>query len=164
MLLSALLESFVQPLIILLTVPLSFIGIFPFLYVTGNTINILSMMAIVMIVGIVVNNGILIMDYTNLLHKGGMKVNEALLQACPIKLKPIIMSNLAIIMGMTPTALGLGEGAEFRAPLAIASIGGLISSTIFTLFLVPTVYSIYVRLWEWLCGTFGKDKTCDYER
>lgn len=149
MLLAAMLESLVQPMIILMTIPLSFIGIFPALYITGNTLNILSMMAIVMLVGIVVNNAILMFDYTNLLHrKKGMKIIDSLLIACPLKLKPIMMSNIAIILGMLPTAMGLGEGAELRAPLAIAAIGGLISSTLLTLFIVPQLYRFVVATYE----------------
>ncbi len=149
MLLSAMLESFIQPLIILLTIPLSFIGIFPALLITGNSLNIVSMMAIVMLVGIVVNNAILMFDYTNILHrKKKLKLVEALLIACPLKLKPILMSNIAIIMGMLPTALGIGEGAEIRAPLAIASIGGLVSSTLLTLFVVPQMYRFVMATYE----------------
>lgn len=149
MLLSALLESLIQPLIILLTIPLSFIGIFPALLITGNSLNILSMMAIVMLVGIVVNNAILMFDYTNILHRSKkMKLVDSLLIACPQKLKPILMSNIAIIMGMLPTALGIGEGAEIRSPLAIASIGGLISSTLLTLFIVPQMYRFVMATYE----------------
>lgn len=149
MLLSAMLESLIQPLIILLTIPLSLIGIFPALFITGNTLNMLSMMAIVMLVGIVVNNAILMFDYANMLHRQKkMKIIEALLIACPLKLKPILMSNLAIILGMLPTALGLGEGAELRAPLAIAAIGGIISSTLLTLFIIPQLYRFVMAVYE----------------
>lgn len=149
MLLSAMLESLIQPLIILLTIPLSFIGIFPALFITGNTLNMLSMMAIVMLVGIVVNNAILMFDYANMLHRQKhMKLIESLLIACPLKLKPILMSNLAIMLGMLPTALGMGEGAELRAPLAIASIGGIISSTMLTLFVIPQLYRFTMAVYE----------------
>ena len=108
--------------------------------------NLISMMAIVMLVGIVVNAAILLLDYTNQLRKRGMSVKEALIEACPTKLKPIIMSTLAIILGMMPMALGLGSaGAEIRRPLGIVSIGGLIISAVLTLIVIPTLYNLFGR-------------------
>lgn len=139
MLLAAILESMVQPAIIMMTLPLALIGVVASMFVTGSTMNTMSMMAIVMLIGIVVNNAILMLDYSNqLVHEKGMTHKEALLLAGPTKLKPIIMSTLAIILGMMPMALGIGDfGKEFRTPLGIVSIGGLLVSTLLTLFVIP---------------------------
>jgi hydrophobic/amphiphilic exporter-1 (mainly G- bacteria), HAE1 family len=140
MLLAATMESFIQPFVILVTVPLALIGVIIICVWTGTTINMLAMLSIVMLVGIVVNNAILILDYTNQLKKGGMDVRSALIEACPTKLKPIIMANLAMILGTLPMALGIGaSGAEMRIAMGIATIGGVVSSTIFTLFLIPSI-------------------------
>lgn len=146
MLLAAILESFIQPIFILATLPLALIGIFFILFFSGQTMNIISMMSIIMLVGIVVNNAILILDYTNLMVRGGKKLKDALLIACPTKLKPIIMSSLAIILGMLPMAMGLGAaGREFRQSMGIVTIGGIIASTILTLFVIPAVYSLIIK-------------------
>ena len=146
MLLAAILESLTQPLMILGTVPLALIGVFIALFITGQTMNTISMMAIVMLLGIVVNNAILLLDYTNILRKQGKSVKESLIEACPTKLKPIIMSTLAIILGMAPLALGIGSaGAEIRQPMGIISIGGLISSALLSLFIIPALYYLTTR-------------------
>jgi HAE1 family hydrophobic/amphiphilic exporter-1 len=143
MLLAAILESLTQPLMILGTVPLALIGVFLALDITGKTMNTISMMAIIMLLGIVVNNAILLLDYTNILRKKGMGITEALLEACPTKLKPILMATIAIILGMLPMALGIGSaGREFRQPMGIVSIGGLIVSSILTLIIIPSLYNL----------------------
>ena len=105
-------------------------------------------LAIIMLVGIVVNNAILLLDYTNILRKRGMKLKEAIIEACGIRLRPIIMANMATILGMLPLALELGEGAEMRSPMAIVSIGGLITSAFFTLFLIPLIYYGFEKIRE----------------
>ena len=145
MLLAAILESFVQPLFILLTVPLAIIGVLASLYYTGISFAITSLMAIIMLIGIVVNNAILMLDYTNqLVRNQGMDVKEALIEACPTKLKPIIMSTLAIILGMLPLAIGIGSaGVEMRQPLGVVSVGGLLVSTLLTLFVIPAFYYLF---------------------
>lgn len=147
MLLAAILESFTQPLLILGTVPLALIGVFTAMYITGKTMNTISMMAIVMLLGIVVNNAILLLDYTNLLiRKKGRSVHDALVEACPTKLKPIIMSTLAIMLGMLPMALGVGSaGKEIRQPMGIVSIGGLLVSSVLTLIVIPTLYYLTTK-------------------
>jgi HAE1 family hydrophobic/amphiphilic exporter-1 len=146
MLLAAILESLTQPLMILGTVPLALIGVFVAMDITGKTMNVMSMMAIVMLLGIVVNNAILLLDYTNLLRKKGRGVTEALLEACPTRLKPILMATIAIILGMMPMAMGIGSaGREFRQPLGIVSIGGLVVSSILTLVVIPAVYNLTTR-------------------
>lgn len=142
MLLSAILESFWQPVLIMFTVLLGLIGVILALYITNTAFSITSLMAIIMLIGIVVNNAILILDYTNQLRREqGMLPKDALLEACPTKLKPQIMASVAIILGMLPLALGIGAaGAEIRMPLGVVSIGGLIVSTILTLVVIPALY------------------------
>ncbi len=140
MVLAATLESMTQPLFILATIPLSLIGVIASALLTGATMNFISIVGIIMLVGIVVNNAILMLDYYNQLHRGGMGMTEALVKACPEKLKAILMSNIAIIMGQLSMALGIGaSGAEMRQPLGIITIGGIVSSTIMTLFLIPAL-------------------------
>lgn len=145
LLLAAILESFGQPIIIMFTVVFSLIGVFISLYYTNTNLGITSMMGIIMLIGIVVNNGILLLDYTNILRREeGMKPKDAMIKAAPTKLKAIIMATVAIILGMLPVALGIGDaGAEVRQPLGIVSIGGLTTSTFLSLFVVPALYYIF---------------------
>lgn len=147
MLLAAILESFLQPFFILLTIPLALIGVFASLYHLNISFAITSLMALIMLIGIVVNNAILMLDYTNqLVREEGIGVKDALIQACPTKLKPILMSTIAIILGMLPMALGIGDaGKEMRIPLGVVSIGGLFVSTFLTLFVIPSFYFITSR-------------------
>ena len=146
MLLAAILESFAQPLLIMATVPLALIGVILSLLFTGLSLNIISMMSIIMLVGIVVNNAILILDYVNIKRKEGYSVHDALLEAGELKLKPIVMSTLAIIAGMIPMALGTGgTGKEIYQPMGIVSIGGLIVSTFLTLIIIPAFYYLTSR-------------------
>ncbi len=152
--LAALLESYVQPFTIMLTLPLALIGVFLSLYITGQTISIFSLMAVVMLVGIVVNNAILLIDYTTVLRSKGKSREEALLEACPTRLRPIIMTNLATIFGMLPIALGMGWGAELRAPMATVTIGGLVVSAGLTMLVIPVVYTFF----DDLAGLFGKSR------
>jgi HAE1 family hydrophobic/amphiphilic exporter-1 len=144
MLLSAILESFWQPVIIMITVVLGLIGVILALYITNTAFSITSLMSIIMLIGIVVNNAILILDYTNQLRREqGYLPKDALMEACPIKLKPQLMASIAIVLGMLPLALGIGDaGKEMRMPLGIVAIGGLIVSTILTLFVVPAIYNL----------------------
>ena len=143
MLLAAILEKFGQPILILSTIPLSLIGVIIAFLITGKTMNIVSMLAIVMLVGMVVNNAILILDYTNQLRAGGKSVREALLEAAPTKLKPIVMANTATMLGMLPMALGIGaSGAEMRQPMGIVSIGGLTAATFLSLFVIPSLENV----------------------
>ena len=147
MLLAAILESLTQPLLILGTVPLALIGVFGGLALTGLSLNIVSLLAIVMLIGIVVNNAILQLDYANqLVRNRGRSMHDALLEACPTKLKPILMSSMAIILGMLPMALGIGaSGAEMRQPMGVVSIGGIIFSTILSLLVIPVLYNVVSR-------------------
>ncbi len=142
MLLAAILESFMQPALILLTMLLAFIGVFLLMYYTGTNFGITANMGVIMLIGIVVNNAILMLDYTNqLVRQQGKSAKDALILACPVKLKPIVMATLAIMLGMLPMALGIGDaGKEMRIPLGIVSIGGLASSTILTFWVIPAAY------------------------
>ena len=144
MLLAAILESFWQPVMIMLTVVLAMIGVILSLYITNIAFSITSLMAIIMLIGIVVNNAILILDYTNQLRREqGYLPKDALLEACPTKLKPQIMATTAIILGMLPLALGIGDaGKEMRIPLGVVAIGGLLVSTVLTLFVIPAFYNL----------------------
>lgn len=146
MLLAAILESFAQPLLIMATVPLALIGVVLSLLLTGIAMNIFSMMAIIMLVGIVVNNAILILDYVNVKRRQGYSAHDALLEAGELKLKPIIMSTLSIVIGMLPMAIGVGSsGKEFRQSMGVVSIGGLIVSTFLTLVIIPAFYYLSTR-------------------
>lgn len=157
MLLAAILESFAQPLLIMSTVPLALIGVIFSLLITGVSINIFSMMAIIMLVGIVVNNAILILDYVNMKRREGVNSHDALTEAGKMKLKPIIMSTLSIVIGMMPMALGIGSaGKEFRQSMGIVSIGGLMVSTFLTLVIIPAFYYITTK-------NIGIDKRAETE-
>jgi HAE1 family hydrophobic/amphiphilic exporter-1 len=138
MLLAAVLENVLQPLFILSTVPLSIIGVTAGCLLTGITLSQIAMLGIIMLVGIVVNNAILLLDNYNQLKRGGMGTREALIKSCPAKLKPILMSNIAIVLGMLPMTLGIGASlSEMRQPMGIVVTGGIISSTVMTLWLIP---------------------------
>ncbi|MDL2229420.1 efflux RND transporter permease subunit [Treponema sp. OttesenSCG-928-L16] len=147
MLLAAVLENPVQPLFILLTIPLSIIGVAAACLITSSRLNNIAMIGIVMLVGIVVNNAILILDYYNQLKREeGLNTADALIKACPVKLKAILMSNIAIILGLLPMALGIGASlAEMRQPMGVIVIGGIISSTILTLWFIPAIEYLVSR-------------------
>jgi HAE1 family hydrophobic/amphiphilic exporter-1 len=142
LILASLFGSFVQPLAIMLALPLSFIGVTVALLITRDSINVMTMIGIIMLMGLVTKNGILLVDFANQQREGGAARTEALLTAGRIRLRPIIMTTVAMIFGMIPLALALGAGAEQRAPMARAVIGGLITSTLLTLFVVPVVYTM----------------------
>ncbi len=142
MILASQFESFVHPFTIMFSLPVSFIGAMGLLLITGERINIYSLIGIIMLMGLVTKNAILLVDYTITLRRKGMERNEALLKAGPVRLRPILMTTAAMVFGMLPTALKIGEGAESRAPMAIAVIGGLITSTLLTLVVVPVVYTL----------------------
>jgi multidrug efflux pump subunit AcrB len=135
-------RSFLDPFIILMAVPPGVVGVLMILYFTGSTLNIMSLMGVIMMVGIVVSNSILIVEFTGTLHKEGLPLLEACVESCKVRLRPILMTSLATVLGMIPMALGLEAGSEQYAPLARAVIGGLTISVIVTIFLVPAVYLI----------------------
>jgi HAE1 family hydrophobic/amphiphilic exporter-1 len=143
LILASLFGSFLQPLAIMLSLPLSFIGVGLGLLVTRGNLNVMSMIGIIMLMGLVVKNGILLVDFINQQREQGHTREEAILTSARIRLRPIVMTTMAMIFGMIPLALALGEGAEQRAPMAHAVIGGLITSTALTLFVVPVVYTLF---------------------
>lgn len=143
MVLAAQFESFVHPFTVLLAMPLSFIGAFSALLLTGNTLSIFSFIGLILLMGLVKKNGILLVDYTNVLRARGLSRREAILQAGPVRLRPILMTTFAMVFGMIPVAFGMGEGAETRAPMGIAVIGGLLTSLFLTLVVVPAAYDLF---------------------
>ncbi len=152
LILASLFGSFLQPLSIMLALPLSFIGVTLALLVTGGNLNVMTMIGIIMLMGLVTKNGILLVDFANQQRAAGMGRTEALLTSGRIRLRPIVMTTVAMIFGMLPLALALGAGAEQRAPMARAVIGGLITSTILTLFVVPVMYTLLDDATLWLTG------------
>ena len=141
-LMAALFEGFLSPLIIMFSLPMALVGAILGLMVAGKTLSIVSMIGVIMLMGLVTKNAILLVDYTNTLRARGQPRRDAILQAGPTRLRPILMTTVAMIMGMLPTAIGLGRGAEFRSPMAVAVIGGLIWSTLLTLLVIPVVYTL----------------------
>lgn len=143
MLMAALFESLFNPFIIMFSLPMALIGAVLALVITGETMSIVAMIGFIMLMGLVTKNAILLVDYTNSLRQQGMDRTSAILEAGPTRLRPILMTTCAMIGGMLPTAMKLGRGSETRAPMAIAVIGGLIVSTLLTLVIIPTLYSIF---------------------
>jgi HAE1 family hydrophobic/amphiphilic exporter-1 len=133
--------SFTHPLAIMLSLPLSLVGVAVMLYFTHDTLNIMSMIGLIMLMGLVTKNAILLVDFTNHGRAQGLSRTKALLQAGTTRLRPIVMTTLAMIFGMLPLAFAIGAGAEMRAPMARAVIGGLITSTLLSLLVVPVVYT-----------------------
>ncbi|HEY6360993.1 MAG TPA: efflux RND transporter permease subunit, partial [Vicinamibacterales bacterium] len=143
-------ESFLEPFIIMLSLPLAMVGALLLLLITGNNIGMPAMIGVVMLMGLVTKNAILLVDYTNQLRGEGLDTKDALLKAGPVRLRPIVMTTVAMVLGMTPSAFGGGDGSEFRAPISIATIGGLITSTLLTLVVVPVAYMLLDRAVVWL--------------
>ncbi|WP_428683190.1 efflux RND transporter permease subunit [Reyranella sp.] len=148
--------SFLQPIAIMMSLPMSLIGVFLGLLIAGTTLNIFSAIGFIMLMGLVTKNAILLVDFFNQARERGTPVNEALLEAGTIRLRPILMTTLAMVFGMLPLALGLGEGATQRAPMAHAVIGGLISSTLLTLVVVPVMLIYIDRLSLWATRRFSR--------
>ncbi|MGM0576133.1 MAG: efflux RND transporter permease subunit [Myxococcota bacterium] len=152
LILAAQFESFLHPFTIMLSLPLSVTGAFGALAITGMTLNIFSMIGFIMLMGLVTKNAILLVDYTNTVRERGIPRREALLEAGPVRLRPILMTTAAMIFGMIPVAMAQSEGGEQRAPMAVAVIGGLITSTLLTLVVVPVVYDLLDALKEKVLG------------
>jgi len=138
-------ESFLHPFVIILTLPLGAVGAVAALFVTGKSIDVVAMIGLVMLAGIVVNNAIVLVDAVNQRRESGMARREALLDAASSRLRPILMTSSTTVLGLVPMALGLGEGAELRTPLAVTVIGGLAVATLLTLVVIPVVYSLVDR-------------------
>jgi HAE1 family hydrophobic/amphiphilic exporter-1 len=142
MVLASQFDSFLQPFIVMLAQPLAIVGGVAALWLFGQTLNIYSMIGMVLLIGLVAKNSILLVDLTNQRRSNGMAIDAALRNACPIRMRPVLMTSATVILALFPAALGLGAGAETNQPLAIAVIGGMISSTLLTLVVVPAVYSL----------------------
>ena len=155
LLMSALFESFITPMVIMFALPQAMIGALLALMLTGKTLSIITMIGIIMLIGLVTKNAILLVDYTNTLRSRGKKREEAILEAGPTRLRPIMMTTLAMVGGMLPTALAMSKGSEMRAPMAIAVMGGLLLSAMLTLLVIPTAYTIVDDWWIGLRRRLG---------
>jgi len=150
LILAAQFESFIDPLAIMFSLPLSIVGMAGMLFFTRGTINIMSLIGLIMLMGLVTKNAILLVDFTKTLRSRGIDRRQALITAGRTRLRPILMTTLAMMFGMLPLALALGQGAEMRAPMARAVIGGLITSTLLTLLVVPVVYTVLDDVGGWV--------------
>jgi len=150
LILAAQFESFIDPLAIMLSLPLSIVGMAGMLVLTGDTVNIMSLIGLILLMGLVTKNAILLVDNAKVQRRRGVDRRTALITAGRTRLRPIVMTTAAMIFGMLPLALAIGQGAEMRAPMARAVIGGLITSTMLTLLVVPVVYSLLDDLADWL--------------
>jgi HAE1 family hydrophobic/amphiphilic exporter-1 len=159
MVLASQFNSFIQPFIIMLAQPLAIIGGLIALLISGDTLNMFSMIGLVLLIGLVAKNSILLVDLTNQLRDKGVAIDDALKEACPIRLRPVVMTSLTIILALLPAALGLGAGSETNKPLSVAIIGGMVSSTLLTLVVVPAAYSLVMHgleRWEAKRGSLAK--------
>jgi len=139
-------NSFVHPFTVLLALPFSVTGAFLALFASGNSLNLYSMLGLILLMGIVKKNSILLVDFTNMRRAQGMSVRQALLDACPVRLRPILMTSVATIAAAIPEALAIGPGSEIMVPMAIAVVGGVAFSTALTLLVVPCAYEIFSKL------------------
>jgi HAE1 family hydrophobic/amphiphilic exporter-1 len=146
--------SFLDPLAIMISLPLSLIGVMLALLLTGSTLNLMSMIGVILLMGIVAKNAILLIDFAKWSHEEGLPLRDALIEAGRIRLRPILMTTFALVAGMLPVAIGAGEGADFRAPLGRAVIGGVLTSTLLTLLVIPTFYEILSEWREWIFSRF----------
>lgn len=139
-------ESFRHPLVIMFTIPLALFGVVLALLVSGKPVSLPVLIGFIMLAGIAVNNGIVMVDYINQLKRRGLEKKKAILQACPVRLRPVLITAFTTILGMLPMALSTSQGAEMRAPMAITVVGGLIATTLLTLFVIPIIYSLFDRV------------------
>jgi HAE1 family hydrophobic/amphiphilic exporter-1 len=148
--------SFLDPLAIMVSLPLSLIGVMLALLLTNTTLNLMSMIGVILLMGIVAKNAILLIDFAKWSMEQGMERREALIEAGRVRLRPILMTSIALVAGMIPVAIGHGEGADFRAPLGRAVIGGVITSTLLTLLVIPTLYDIMAGMRDFAFGLFRR--------
>jgi multidrug efflux pump subunit AcrB len=148
--------SFLQPIAIMMSLPLALIGVMLALLMWRSTLNIFSMIGLVMLMGLVTKNAILLVDFANHARKAGASVRDALLQAGQIRMRPIMMTTAAMVFGMLPMAIALNDGGEIQAPMGRAIIGGVITSTLLTLVVVPVMYSYLDNLSSWFSRRFGR--------
>jgi HAE1 family hydrophobic/amphiphilic exporter-1 len=159
MILAAQFDSFVHPFTIMLSAPLSFLGAFAAVRLLGYSLDVMGQIAFLMLMGIVMKNGILLVDYTKTLRSRGLSRTDAILEAGPTRMRPVLMTATSTIFGMLPIAFGTGDGSEWRAPMGIVSIGGLAASTLLTLLVVPIVYSLFDEAGDWLRSLFARRRT-----
>jgi multidrug efflux pump subunit AcrB len=158
MVLASQFKSLLDPFIIMFSVPLGLIGVLWALFLTETNLSVTSFMGVIMMAGIVVSNGILLVDYTNRLRGRGMDLLEAVILGGRTRLRPILMTTLCTVLGLIPMAIGLGEGSESNAPMAIAVIGGLLISTVLTLIFIPTLYTIFETRFKRKIVSEGNEK------
>lgn len=139
-------ESLTYPFIIMFSLPFAFSGVFLALWISGNTLNVMSLIGAIMLIGIVVKNGIVLIDYISLNRERGMGIREAVVTGGHSRLRPVIMTTLTTILGMVPMAIGTGQGSEMWRPMGTAVIGGLTVSTILTLILIPVLYCVFASV------------------
>jgi HAE1 family hydrophobic/amphiphilic exporter-1 len=156
MVLAAQFDSLIHPLTVMLALPLAMVGALGGLWIFGQTINIFSMIGIILLFGLVTKNSILLVDYANQLRRGGMGKVEAMRTAAPIRMRPVLMTAISMIFGVLPAAIGLGPGAETRVPLAIATPTGMLSSTVLTLLVVPVVYIVFDDIGDFVKAGFRR--------
>lgn len=149
-------ESLLYPFIIMFAMPTTFVGVLFGLFITGTPLSVTALIGVIMLAGIVVNNAIILVDYINIQRRYGLERHEAIMQGAPSRLRPIFMTTLTTVLGLLPLALGIGEGAEMQAPLAIVVIFGLSCSTIFTLLLVPVMYTYLDDFSNWIKRLFTR--------
>lgn len=148
-------ESFTQPIVIMLSAPLSFVGAFVALRVTGTPMSIFAQIGLIALMGLVMKNGILLVDYANQLRADGLSARDAIVRAGPVRLRPVLMTQFATIAGMIPVAIARSDGAEFRNPMGVLVIGGLLSSTLLTLVVVPAMYTVADDAARWTARAIG---------
>jgi HAE1 family hydrophobic/amphiphilic exporter-1 len=141
--LAAQFESYIDPFSIMFSLPLAIVGAILGLFLMGSDLSLVSMIGIILLMGLVTKNAILLIDFTKQARSRGVERNQALREAAVTRLRPIMMTTTAMILGMVPVAMSLGAGAEWRAPMAHAAIGGLITSTLLTLVVVPVIYTLF---------------------
>jgi multidrug efflux pump subunit AcrB len=142
-------NAFSHPLTVLLALPFSVSGALLMLWVAGQSLNVYSVLGVILLMGIAKKNSILLVDFTNQIRDQGAERHEAILRACPIRLRPILMTSTATIAGALPPALAIGPGAELQRPMALAIVGGMAVSTFMTLFVVPAAYSVLDDVMVW---------------
>jgi HAE1 family hydrophobic/amphiphilic exporter-1 len=152
MVLAAQFESVIQPFVIMLTIPLAGVGTVLTFFFLGKTLNMMAYIGIIMLGGIAVNNAILLIDRINQLRERGVQKKEAIVLAGTQRIRPILMTSLTTILALLPLTIGIGDSASLRAPMALAVIGGLVSSTLLTLFVIPCVYWVFDSFSSWLTG------------
>ncbi len=151
--------SFLDPMAILMSLPLSLVGVMLALAISGLTINIMSLIGVILLMGIVAKNAILLIDFAKWSHERGLPIRDALIEAGAIRLRPILMTTFALIAGMIPVAIARGEGAQFRQPLGVAVIGGVVTSTLLTLLVIPTIYEIFYDWREGIVHWLGRRRS-----